>query len=981
MKKQICTILSFAIVGINGLFAQATLVEKVESQPGKLNIPYEKYVYPNGLSLIVSEDHSDPVTHLNVTYHVGSARELPGKSGFAHFFEHMLFQGSKHVADEEHFKLIKQYGGDVNGNTTRDRTVYIETFPSNFTETALWMEADRMGCFLEAFTKKKFEIQRSTVKNEKDERYNVPYGFLMEVKDQNFYPEDHPYSWSTIGYVDDLNRADSNDLKKFFLRWYGPNNACIIVVGDVNTAEVVAWVDKYFGSVNRGPEVKKQRVKPVQLEENKIRSYPDPNAFLPVVYTTYAGAPVGHADEAAMDVLAYLMGGTRNSPIYKKFVSAENALQADCSNNPMGNFNHELGGEFSFTMVGYPAQASSLAGYPDVKALQNMLKILIDSFEFVNFAQEDLDRAKANILSNYSSGLEDASTKANYLSTFWYLDQKNADGKMVNLEDDANRYRNLTKEDIMRVYRKYLKGKNSSTIVINPLQVAAGEKKPVYESFNPNAGKPVPAVAEAEYKNLVYKPVVDKFDRSVRPKPTEPKVVKLPGIYRKTLSNKLEILGTTSNETPQVLISMSIDGGRLLEGTPEVPYGTAEMMASALNVGTAKRTAEELEKEMEKLGVSIGFGAGPTGMGVSLSCEVDKLDASLALLEEMMFEPRWDEKEFGKTKKRVKENATSSLKNRGTGLSNAARALRFGQTPLGVYVGSSEFDGINLGHCKEYYKRYFAPDVTKVVVVAPLSSEDVYKKLAFLEKWQNKNVSITKPSAFPKFETNQIFGVEYVDADQSDILISMPGLSYDATGEMFRSNIMNFALGGNFNSRLNLNIREEKAWTYGIRGGFSGSYEDIPGFYGISAGIKANATDSAIVEIVKELNRYKNEGISEEEFNFTKDALLASEALEYESNGQKAGFIMQLATRKLSETFPEEQQKILKAMTREEINALAKKNLQTDKMMMVVAGDMLLLKERLDKLGYGKVQILDNKGKGKYKVLKATPAKHDKNYK
>ena len=223
--------------------AQATLIEKVEAKPGKLIVPYSKYQYPNGLTLIVSEDHSDPVAHLNVTYHVGSARETRGKSGFAHFFEHMLFQGSQHVADEEHFKIIKNYGGDVNGNTTRDRTVYIETFPSNFTETALWMEADRMGCFLEAFTNKKFEIQRSTVKNEKDQRYNVPYGFLMEVKDQELYPKEHPYSWSTIGFVDDLDRADSNDLKNFFLRWYGPNNACIIVSGDVNANEVVAWVE------------------------------------------------------------------------------------------------------------------------------------------------------------------------------------------------------------------------------------------------------------------------------------------------------------------------------------------------------------------------------------------------------------------------------------------------------------------------------------------------------------------------------------------------------------------------------------------------------------------------------------------------------------------------------------------------------------------------------------------------------------------
>jgi zinc protease len=347
----------------------------------------------------------------------------------------------------------------------------------------------------------------------------------------------------------------------------------------------------------------------------------------------------------------------------------------------------------------------------------------------------------------------------------------------------------------------------------------------------------------------------------------------------------------------------------------------------------------------------------------------------------MMFQPRWDDSEFKKSKKRVRENAKSSLRNRGTGASNAVRALRYGQTPLGAYIGSSEYDAVTMDHCKKYYAKNFAPEVTKLVVVGPLNGDEVYKKLEFLNKWEKKGVSVVKPTEFPQFKTSQIFGVEYEDADQSDLIISMPGMSYDATGEMFKSNVMNFALGGNFNSRLNLNIREDKAWTYGIRSGFSGSFEDIKGNYGVSAGIKANATDSAIVEIVKELNKYKEQGISQEEFNFTKDALLASEALEYESNGQKAGYMMQMAMRKLPENYAAQQQDILKKMTREELNELAKKNLQTDKMTIVVAGDMLLLKDRLEKLGYGKVQMLDPSGKGKYKILEAPKGeKHDKNY-
>ncbi|MCC7296789.1 MAG: insulinase family protein, partial [Bacteroidia bacterium] len=562
-----------AVAFSTSAMAQATLVEKVESKPGELVIPYERYQLPNGLTLIISEDHSDPVTHINVSYHVGSARETPGKSGFAHFFEHMLFQGSKNVKDEEHFELIKRYGGEVNGNTTRDRTVYIETFPSNFTETALWMEADRMGLFLEAYTNKKFEVQRSTVKNEKDQRYNVPYGFLMEVKDQNLYPAEHPYSWSTIGFVDDLDRADSSDLRNFFLRWYGPNNACVIVSGDVNPAEVVKWVEKYFGSFTPCPEVKKQRVAPVRLKENTIKGYTDPNIYVPLVYTTYPAATALHEDEAAMDVLAYLMGGTRNSVMYKKFIDQEWALQANCTNNPLSTINHELAGEFSFVLVGYP--------WSDIKQLQNMLKTVVDSFEYANFSDDDLNRAIANILSGYNGGLEDVSNKANYISNYWYLNNlKKADGTAFNLQDDANRYKNLKREDIMRVYRKYIKGKFASTVVLEPpVEGTTDEekKKMRYESMNPNANYQN-AVAEAEYANLKHVPVKDNFDRSVRPEPAAAVAVKVPKIYRKKLANGLEILGTEFSETPMVTIQMNIKGGSLLEGTKEIPYSTASFM-------------------------------------------------------------------------------------------------------------------------------------------------------------------------------------------------------------------------------------------------------------------------------------------------------------------------------------------------------------------------------------------------------------------
>jgi zinc protease len=226
MKKRFLVFSGALLLFTQAVLAQAKLVEKVVKKGSELVIPYEKYVLPNGLTLIVHEDHSDPVVHVDVTYHVGSAREEIGKSGFAHFFEHMLFQGSDNVADEQHFKIVTEAGGTLNGSTNRDRTNYYETVPVNQLEKMLWLEADRMGFFLDAVTQKKFEVQRATVKNERGQNYdNRPYGLNREIIAKNLYPYGHPYSWMTIGYVEDLNRVDVNDLKNFFLRWYGSSKA------------------------------------------------------------------------------------------------------------------------------------------------------------------------------------------------------------------------------------------------------------------------------------------------------------------------------------------------------------------------------------------------------------------------------------------------------------------------------------------------------------------------------------------------------------------------------------------------------------------------------------------------------------------------------------------------------------------------------------------------------------------------------------
>jgi zinc protease len=426
-------------------------------------------------------------------------------------------------------------------------------------------------------------------------------------------------------------------------------------------------------------------------------------------------------------------------------------------------------------------------------------------------------------------------------------------------------------------------------------------------------------------------------------------------------------------ESSRVILLLNIEGGRLFENGKDIPWGTSELLGMALDQGTKNKTPEQLENEMERLGASISFSPFNTGFNIYVSCEKDNLTKTVDLLKEMLYEPRWDEKEFKKGRKRMIQGAKSGLNNRSVGLSNVWNRLKYNESALGKYVGADEIANVEISHVKSYYENFFHPAITKAIMVGPLSDQEMVASLKFLESWNvTKSVpSINKPELAPAFLTSQIFGVEYVDADQSDIIMGFRTIPYDFEGDFYKSNIMNFALGGNFNSRLNLKIREEKGWTYGIRGGFSPSYKDLPGYYTISAGVKAAATDSAIIEIMSILKEFKEKGLSDEEFEFTKKALLSSEALDYESLNQKAGFISNIINRNLPKDYPQRQTQILKSITKNELNELARKNIDLDRLIVVVSGDMLLLKKRLNKIGLGDIQVLQKDGRGKVNYLKA----------
>jgi len=964
MKHKLLLLSGLSILIISIASGQAKLVEKVTKQGNEIVIPYEKYVLPNGLTLIVHEDHSDPVVHVDVTYHVGSAREEIGKSGFAHFFEHMMFQGSDHVKDEQHFKIVTEAGGTLNGSTNRDRTNYYETIPSNQLEKAIWLEADRMGFLLDAVTQPKFEIQRATVKNERGQNYdNRPYGLTGEVSAKNLYPYGHPYSWLTIGYIEELNKVNVGDLKNFFLRWYGPNNATLTIGGDVNTANVVKLVQKYFGSIPRGPEVSPVKLDPVVLDKDRYVSYVDNYAKTSQLRLVYPTVPDYSADDAALSCLAQVLGGgggfggggrggrggggggggNRNSVFYQMIIKPQKALQASASSQLS-----ELAGEFSVSITPYPGK--SLA------EMEQLINEAFTEFEKRGVTDDDIERFKNENESRTINSLASVSGKVSQLAAY-----QTFTGNPNMIKKQLNEYRKLTKEDVMRVYEKYIKGKPH--VILSTL--AKGQENLIAKADNYTIDMSNYKAPNYGYAGLKYVKAKDNFDRSKIPGNGPNPVVKVPSFWRKDLSNGIKFIGTENSEIPTVTISISIPGGHLMEANNLDKVGLASLFARMMNEDTKNYTAEQMSMELQKLASSVNVSSGKDEITFNVQTLKKNLDKTLALLQEKMFNPAFPDEAFQRIKRQTMEGFKQTKSQPAVVATEVIDKINFGPNNiLGMSESGTEttVPNITIDDIKDYYKNNMTNKGMKVVIVGDVKEAEILPKLAFLDRLPNKNVELPKVAATPLPNgQSQIYLVDIPKAAQTEFRVGYnTGLRYDATGEYYRVGLMNYILGGAFNSRLNLNLREDKGWTYGARSTFSG--DEYDGDFEFSSGIKAEATDSALYEVVKELKDYSTNGITEEELAFMKSAIGQRDALRYETGIQKAGFIRTILDYNLPANYTELQQKILKGMSKKDIDALAKKYVDATKLNMLLVGDKAKILPGLKRLGYPIVE-LDVEGK------------------
>lgn len=908
-------------------------VESVVKVADDIVIPYSKYVLDNGLTVILHTDKSDPLVHVDVTYHVGSGREEVGRSGFAHFFEHMMFQGSENVADEQHFKLITESGGTLNGSTNTDRTNYYETVPANQLERMLWLESDRMGFFLDAVTQEKFETQRETVKNERGQRVdNRPYGLLYERVGEAMFPEGHPYSWSVIGYLEDLDRANLADLKNFFLRWYGPNNATLTIGGDIDQAQALAWVEQYFGGIPRGPKVEKPVYTAVTLDADRYISLED-NVSLPLMYLSFPTVKANHPDEAPLDVLMNILGSGKTSLLYKNLVKTGQAVQAQA-----GHGCRELSCEF--TLLALPTPGNSLS------ALEQVTRDSLAEFELRGANDDDLTRVKSSIVSGIIYGLESVSGKVSQLAAYeTYRDNPNS------IQLDINRYENVTKADVMRVYKEYIKDKPSVIMSIVPKGQSEAIIRPDtwtrYERDIPQ---------KDDRSGLALRPATSNFDRSSVPPSGPNPIINVPDLYTANTSNGIRITGAVNDEVPTTTVQLRVLAGQTRESIEHL--GLASLTASLLDEATHTNTAEALANELDKLGSSVSFSANDQYAILSIRTLTKHLDQTLAIALEKLSTPKFALNDFKRLQKQQIEGLKFGQKDASVIANSVYSKLLFGTNNSFAYSDGGTVEtvaNISLDEVTRFYDNHYGPEGANIIVVSNLPRTEVVSKLGVFNAWSGNTTAQPELAKLPALAMGTVYLIDKADAAQSEIRIGKRSMKYDATGEYFQAGLMNYNLGGAFNSRINLNLREDKGYTYGARSSFAGNA--LKGVFTASAGVRANATVPSIIEFRKEISNFRENGITNEELLFMKSAIGQRDARKYETPNQKLGFISELVSYNLDASFVDKQSQILSNISVADINQLAKKHLNLDEMITVVVGDKKQLMSRLKHLSDNVVEL------------------------
>lgn len=932
---------------LSAVFIFATACGSGDSKEAvSFKIDYEKYVLENGLEVVLHNDTSDPTVAVAVLYHVGSNREIPGKTGFAHFFEHMLFQNSENVGPGNFIKIMNELGGSFNGGTSTDNTIYFETVPSDALEQALWMESDRMGFFINTVSEWGLENEKQVVKNEKRQSVdNRPYGYKRGIQLSNLYPEGHPYSWDVIGSLVDLQNATLADVREFYEKWYGPNNATLVIAGDIDSAEAKKLVEKYFGEIKARAEIETIAPRPAVLDETKLLYYEDKFANLPDLEFMWPTVEQYHPDMWALNMLGQVLSDGKKSPLYKVIVEEKKLAPRIFAFNS----SNEIAGTLNMGARAFDGT--------DLNDLRAAFMEGFEKFEKEGFSDDDLKRIKIGQETNFYNGISGVFSKAAQLAG--YNTFANDPGFIVT---DLENSQKVTREDIMRVYNKYIKDKNYLATSFVPVGQANLVLKGSVEAAV--AEEVIVQGAEGSLegldKDVKFEKTASIIDRSVAPELSGTLSFDPPAINTDELANGMKVLHIYQDELPMAQFSIRIKGGMFLDNPEKI--GTSALLDNMMMQGTANRTPQELEEAIGQLGASVRIFTSREHMTISGNCLVKNYDEVLGLVREILFEPRWDETEFDRIKSSALNSIQQSNANPNAIASKVFNKALYGEDHIfaNPVSGTAEsVAGINLDDLKMYYDKNFSPSIASFHFVGALDRASVVSSLSAFSGWEAKDVKFPTYEIKTADEGSRIYFVDYPGAKQSVINIgrvSMEGKNDDYAG----ATMANYRLGAGSGSILFRKLRLEKGYTYGAFSNYGRGINSTS--FTAASSVRSNVTRES-VDLFKDILDDYGTNFSEEDMNVTRNSILRSNTQSYETLRGLVGILQNISTYDLPTDYIKKNETVLKNMDVAEAQRLIKEYMNPDNLIYVVVGDGKTQLDRLNNTGLGKPIVVNKEDK------------------
>ncbi len=935
----LCTLLALAALPLH-VFAQAA------DRAGDFDVAFEKFTLGNGLDVVLHVDRSDPVVAVALAAHVGSAREKPGRTGFAHLFEHLLFLESENLGKGGLDAMSARIGGEgANGFTTRDQTNYFQTVPRNALEKMLWAEADKLGYFINTVTEPVLAKEKEVVKNEKRQGVdNRPYGHTQSVIDRALYPAGHPYSWQVIGSLEDLQAATLEDVKEFYRKYYVPNNVTLVVAGDFDPAEARKLVEHYFAEIPAGESIADAPKQSGRLDSTVRFAYEDNFATLPQLTRAWPTVEQYHPDAYALDVLADYLSDGRNAPLYQALV-VDAGLAAEVS---MYNYTSELAGQTMLEVQGFEGV--------DLDAVSAVVDSTLAAFRQNGIPAADLARIKAGQETSFYNGLSSVLGKAFQLAQYnTFADDPGY------ASEEIGRILAVTPEDVLRAYNTYLAERPhvaTSFVPEDGLALATeGSTPAAVEIERVVAGAEVDPSAEASYERTP-----SSFDRTAEPDyDAEPLETSVPTIDRLSFENGLEVVSITGEEVPLVDFDLRIDGGQLLEDTSAL--GAANFLAELLNRGTARRTPAELEAALESLGASVRVSSGRDALHVRGNTLARNFDSTLAIVAEMILEPRWDPAELELVRKQVDGELVARRAEPNAIAAQAFGELLYGEDDprareargTGASVAAMTMDAL-----RDFYRSNVSPRAATLHVVGAVDTSGIRAALVRLgSEWEGPAVPLPELPAPSAPDSASVYFFDVPDAKQSVIRVGYPALAA-TDARYYPAEVSNYILGGGgFASRLTQELREAKGYTYGIGSGFAGSRAVGP--FAVSTGVRSDVTLEAARAIKAILADYPST-FSAADLATTRSSLIKGNARAFETAGAKLAMLGEITEYGYPDDYVEVREATVQDLTLDGVRALAGELIEPDKMVWLVVGDAATQLERMRELGYGEPVLLNPEG-------------------